>query len=245
MAGDLRQGPGAEVEAATLLGGVRAALGELSEDVAEHVAEVDRHDRGRGFVGAEAVVVGGAGDGSAEQVGVQIDRPHAGQQEDEELHVRVGFDVRVEQVHAGVGRDRPVVVLAGAVDAGEGLFVEEADEAVAFGDGAQHLHHEHLVIGGDVGALEDGGELVLVGGDLVVAGFDGHAELVEVPFDLGHEGHDAFGDGAEIVVVELVSLGGGGADERAAAEAQVLAAIMERAVDEEVLLLAADRGDDA
>ena len=35
-----------------------------------------------------------------------------------------------QEVDAGVGRDRPVVMLARTVDAREGLLVEEADEPV-------------------------------------------------------------------------------------------------------------------
>ena len=38
------------------------------------VAQEDRDDRGRGLVGAEAVVVGGRGDRGAEQVGVEVHR---------------------------------------------------------------------------------------------------------------------------------------------------------------------------
>src|ERR671916_855078 len=37
------------------------------------------------------------------------------------------------QVFAGVRRHRPIVVLPGAVDAGEGLLVEQRDEAVIVG----------------------------------------------------------------------------------------------------------------
>jgi hypothetical protein len=53
-------------------------------------------------------------------------------------------------------------------------------------------------------------------------------------------GGDARPDGAEVVVVELLALGRLGAEERAAAEAQVLALLVERLVDEEILLLGAD-----
>jgi hypothetical protein len=48
---------------------------------------------------------------------------------------------------ARVGRHRPVVVLARAVDAGERLLVEQALEAVALRHLLQHLHREHVVVG--------------------------------------------------------------------------------------------------
>ena len=76
-----------------------------------------------------------------------------------------------------VGAHRPVVVLARAVDAGERLLVQQADQPVAPGDVLHHLHRQLLVVGADVRVLEDRSELVLVGRDLVVPGLDRHAQL--------------------------------------------------------------------
>ena len=88
-----------------------------------------------------------------------------------------GVSPGLEQVRARVGAHRPVVVLARAVDAGERLLVQQADEAVAAGDVLQHLHRQLLVVGADVGVLEDRRDLVLGRRDLVVARLDRHAEL--------------------------------------------------------------------
>src|SRR5437868_5268016 len=70
---------------------------QLLHDVGEHLPQEDGDDGGRGLVGAEAVVVGGGGDGGAEQVGVQVHGADDGAQEDQELRVRVGLVARVEQ----------------------------------------------------------------------------------------------------------------------------------------------------
>jgi hypothetical protein len=40
----------------------------------------------------------------------------------------------------------------------------------------ERLHHQHLVVGGDVGGLEDRRELELARRHLVVAGLDRHAQ---------------------------------------------------------------------
>ena len=64
-----------------------------------------------------------------------------------------------------------------AVDPREGLLVEEPDEAVPRAIGSISLHRDLLVVGPDVRLLEDRRELVLAGGDLVVAGLDRDAEL--------------------------------------------------------------------
>ena len=241
---DLGQRVGAQIELPALLGGPGVAAIELIEDVVEHLPEVDGDDGRRRLVGSEAVVVAGAGDGGAKQVGVHVDGPNHRHEEHEELHVGVGFLTRVEEVHPGVGRDRPVVVLARAVDAGEGLLVEQAHEPVMRGAPPQHVHHEHLVVGGDVGVLEDRGDLVLARGDLVVPGLDRDAQLVQPALDLVHEAHDPLLDRPEVVIVELVALRRGRPDERAAAHLQVQTLVEEVAIDQEVLLLGAEGGDD-
>ena len=105
--------------------------------------------------------------------------------------------------------------------------------------------HQHLlVVGGEVGALEDGRDLELAGGDLVVAGLGRDAELEERALGVVHEGQHAVGDGAEVVVVELLALGRLGAEEGATGVEQVGAQVDEGGVDQEVLLLGAAVGDD-
>ena len=54
----------------------------------------------------------------------------------------------VEEVDAGVGAEGEVVVLARAVDALEGLLVQQADEAVLGRNLLHELHH--LVRGGNM-----------------------------------------------------------------------------------------------
>ena len=109
------------------------ALSRVVDDVGEHVAEEDRDDRRRGFVGAQAVIVAGRRDRRPQQVGVHVHGADDRAQEHQELRVGVRVLLRVEQVDAGVGGHRPVVVLARAVDAGEGLFVQQRLQAVAAG----------------------------------------------------------------------------------------------------------------
>ncbi len=128
---------------------------DLLEDVGQHVAEEDRQDRRRRFVGAEPMIVAGAGDAHAQQALPRVHRADDGHAEEQELHVRVRRVAGVQQVVAEVVADAPVQVLAGAVDAGERLLVQQAREAVLRRHPLQHLHRHHLVIGGDVGALED------------------------------------------------------------------------------------------
>ncbi len=157
----------------------------------------------------------------------------------------LGVSVGSSRLLPVVRAHRPVVVLARAVHAGEGLLVEQADQVVAPRHLLHQLHAEELVVGADVGALEDRGDLVLTRRHLVVAGLDRHPELGQLELGLEHVGENPLGDRAEVVVVELVALGRLGAEQGAARVHQVGALVVELLVDQEVLLLGADRGEDA
>ena len=77
-------------------------------------------------------------------------------------------------------------------------------------------HEQLLVVGGDVRPLEHRRQLELAGRDLVVAGLGRDAELEQLALGVEHEREHALGDGAEVVVVELLALRRLGAEQRAA-----------------------------
>ena len=166
-------------------------------------------------------------------------------QEHQELHVGVRLVPRIEQVHAGVGGHGPVVVLARPVHPRERLLVEQRLEPVARRHPLQRLHDEHLMVAGDVARLEERGDLVLAGRDLVVTRLHRHAQPVELLLRLGHEGEHPRRNGPEVVILELLPLGRPGAEQGALGDEQVGPREVEVAVDQEVLLLGADRGVDA
>ena len=87
-------------------------------------AEVGRDDGRRGLHGAEAEVVARAGDRHAHQVAVRVHRAHHRRHDGAE-HVGVAVGgrrhlLRVQQVDAGVGAEREVVVLACKWEGGGG-----------------------------------------------------------------------------------------------------------------------------
>ena len=131
-------------------------------------------------------------------------------------------------------------MLARAVDAVEGFLVEQYAEAVIAGDTLHQRHQQHIVIDGEVALLEDGGELELVRGDLVVARLTGNGEFEGLDLEVFHKGLHAVGDGAEVVVVHLLVLRALVAHQRAARHQQVGTGGVEAFVDEEVFLFPAE-----
>ena len=131
-------------------------------------------------------------------------------------------------------------MLAGAVDAREGLFVEQADQAVAVGDLTERLHDEHVVVNCDVELFEHGCQFELSRRDFVVAGLGRDAELPELLFNFCHELEDAGLDGSKIVIFKLLVLGRRCTEKRATGLQKVWAVLVEILVDQEIFLLGSE-----
>ena len=222
-----------------------AAVGRLVnnrvEDLLDLVADVHRNDRRRRLVRAEAVIVCGRRHADAQHILIVIHGLNDRTQEQQELRVFRRCLAGLKQVHAGVRDQRPVIVLARAVDAGKRLFMQQADHAVARGHLLHDLHRQLVLVSGDVAGRKHGRELVLRGRDLVVLGLGIDTELPELLIEILHECRNARLDAAEVVVIELLSLRRLCTKERAPGIDQILAAVIDIFVHEEILLLRADR----
>ena len=193
------------------------------------------------------MVVAGGGDHGPQQGPVEVDAANNRSAEHQKLQVFMGGLARIEQVPLGGIADRPVDVFARAIDAGKGFLVQQTGQAMLLRSGAQDGHRELLVVGGHVRGFEEGRDLELGGGHLVVAGFGRDPQAVHLPLHLLHEHLHPLRDGAEVVIVKLLALGRGAAVEGATCQQQVGPQWYVGAVDQEVLLLGAaagvDRGD--
>ncbi len=105
-------------------------------------------------------------------------------------------------------------------------------------------HHDHVVVGPDRGGLVDRRHLELAGGHLVVAGLGRDAEAPQLAVEIHHERQDPLADRAEVLVLQLLALGRRGAEQRPAGQEEVGPLLGEPAVDQEVLLLGPDVGED-
>ena len=205
-----------------MFGGGVVVFGNDGVDDALKLGAEEDGDDGRGrLLCAEAVVVAREGDRAAQQLLILIHALDEGGEHQQEERVLAGGLAGREEVLARVGRERPVDVLARAVHAGEGLFMQQAHKAVALGDLFHRLHDELILVACGVGVNIDGGHLVLAGRDLVVLGLGEHAELPQLLVQLLHISAHARTEGTEVVVVQLLTLGRLGAEERAAAQLQI------------------------
>ncbi len=173
---------------------------------------------------------------------MQVHRAQHGAQEKQELRVVLGRCAGLEQVCARIRGQRPVVVLAGTVDARERLFVQKANHAVLARDAAHELHRELVVVRGDVRGGEDRREFVLGGRGFVVLRLRRNAELPKLLVQFAHERAHARLQCAEKVVVQFLPLRWPCAEQGAPRVEDVGALVAHRLVDQEVLLLGAYGG---
>ena len=104
-------------------GNVVRAGGDGFNDGFQLLAHKNRDDGRRRFIGAQTMVVARGGDGHTEQVLILVHSLDYGREEQQELQVFHGRFAWVQQIFRGCG-DAPVVVLAAAVHAVEGFFMQ-------------------------------------------------------------------------------------------------------------------------
>ena len=146
----------------------------------------------------------------------------------------------IEQIQPRVRRQRPIVVLARAVDPLKGLFVQQADHAVPLRHLAHDLHRQLVVVHRDVGRREHRRQLMLSRSDLIVLGLGADPQLPQFFIQLIHECLHTGLDGAEIMIFHLLPFRRRRAKQRAPGVDQVFALLIIGLVYQEILLLAAD-----
>ena len=116
----------------------------------------------------------------------------------------------------------------------------QAHQAVVAGQQLHLLHGEQVLVHRAVRLGEDGRQLVLGRGHLVVLGLRGNAERPQLVVELLHELVHRGTNGAEVVLLQLLALYRRIAEQRAAREHDVEALLVVLLGDEEVLLLGAE-----
>mmetsp|Transcript_125776 Transcript_125776/g.363867 ORF Transcript_125776/g.363867 Transcript_125776/m.363867 type:complete len:241 (-) Transcript_125776:182-904(-) len=188
------------------------------------------------------MVVAGMGDATTDDLVVLLQA--VGQASDgcDEKLPRLVRLPRVEPIDASVGADRPVVVLSGAVDAGEGFLVHQCVEAHLLRFFLQNLHEEHIVVAREGRVAVDRGHLVLAASDLVVQHRHRDAELKHHFLDVEHQSLHLRRWWCEVVELALLIAAGQLADQRAPAVDQIRALLVQVRLDDKKLLLPTEVG---
>ena len=144
-----------------------------------------------------------------------------------------------------LGGNAPIIVFSTTVDIVEGFLLQQSGHAMASRDLLNYLHdHKVLIDLGGVVTVKRG-ELVLVGGDLSVAGLEWDSEPPALVLDLLHASKGGVGQTGRghVVVTHLLPTWRVAADDGSTGQLQVGAAVILVAGNEEELLLQANVGD--
>ena len=214
----------------------------MVEHLAQLVAEERRDDGGRRLVGSQPVGVCRAHDGGLEQSVVAVYRYQRVDYKGDKAQILFGRLSRCHKQNAGIRAERPVIVLARAVYSLEGLFVEQDTESVRTRHFPHQRHDKHVMVDSQIAFLEDGSQLELVRGHLIVAGLYRDAQFKRLDFQVLHEGCHACRDGSEVVVLELLVFRSLVSHKRPAGKQQVGAGGIQSFVYQEVFLFPSQIG---
>ena len=140
------------------------------------------------------------------QVGMLVDRLHDAGEHQKEPDVALRGIARINQVHPGVGRQRPVVVLSGAVDPVKRLLMKQAAKAVMVRHALHRLHDQLVMVRCKVCCLINRSQLMLRRCNLIVLRLRRNAELPELLIQILHVFADAFANDSEVMILHLLSL---------------------------------------
>ena len=128
--------------------------------------------------------IGGAHDGGLQQSVVAVDSHQRFDDEHHEAQVLLWRLARGMQQGSVIGTKAPVVVLTRAIDAVEGLFVQQNTETVVTSHLLHQRHEQHVMVDSQVALLEYRSQLKLVGGHLVVACLAGNGQFQGLKMDI-------------------------------------------------------------
>ena len=243
--GDGRHGVHADTKHAAVFLLILGAVDDGLDDGIQFITQEDGNNGGRCFAAAQAVVIAGGSNGAAQEILIFIHALQESGQEQQEPGVLGRSLAWLEEVFAGISSQGPVIVLTGAVDAGKGLFMKQAHQIVL---GCHLLHdgHHHLVvIAGGIGISIDGCQLMLAGSALVVLGLGQNAQSPQLLIQFLHEAGNTGTDGAEIMVIQLLTLGRQSTKQGPSGEAQVFPLGIQILGQQEIFLLSTHLADHA
>ena len=185
------------------------------------------------------MIVASRGNRHAQQLLVFVNRLDYASKEHKEAQVVHRIVAGIKQVDLVVGK-RPVVVLAGTVDAFERLFVLQANQAM-MGRIETHLFHgKQVFVDCTIRVGEQRSKLVLRRGNLVVLGFCGNTQCPQIVIDFLHEFVDGRTDSAKVMFFQFLALKRSSAEQGTARHDEVLTLYIVLLGNQEVLLLCAN-----
>ena len=218
---------------------IRNVLFDRFQHLGEFISEEYGDYCRRSLARPESVIISGRGDRYPQKILIIIHGFDHRAQKQQELRVIVRGVAGSQQVIASVGREGPVVVFSASVDSVKRLLMQKGSKAVPLRNLFDHLHHQLVLVDGDIYFCIYAGELMLRRSYLIVLCLCEHSELPQLPVELFHEPGDFGLDSSEVMVVKFLSFRRHDAKESPSREPEIRSFVVELARHKEVLLLRA------
>ena len=118
-------------------------------------------------------------------------------------------------------------MFTGTIYAVVGFLVKQYGEVMLAGNAFHQIHYKLVVVVGKVGILKDRCQFKLVGSYFVMAGLDRDTQFVTFDFQFFHKSCDTWGDGAEIMVLQLLVFGRGVSHQGTSGQTKIRACIVQ------------------
>ena len=147
---------------------------------------------------------------------------------------------RIKQIDTVIRLQRPVVMLAGSVDAGKWFFMKQTAHVMPGSHPLERLHHQMIVVHRQRSILVNHRQLMLGGSDLIVLCFCRNPQPPQLLVDIFHERSHPRSERSVIVIVQFLPFRRHRAEQRPAGIDQVSALVEGRLIHKEILLLWSD-----
>ena len=150
----------------------------------------------------------------------------------------------IQEINACICIQGPVIMLAGPIDPCKRFLMEQAYQIMTQGNLLHDFHDQLVMVCGNIGRVVNGSQFMLARSSFIVLGLGGDAKLPEFLIELCHKSKYALFDGAKIVIIQLLALGRLCPKQSTAGKNQVFSFIIGLTINQEILLLRPDTGND-
>ena len=113
---------------------------DLIKNILQLIAQEDRNDGRRCFLRTQTVVIAGIGSRKSEQFGIFIYTFDDGAEEYQELGIFMGCFTGIQQIHAIICAQRPVIMLTGTIYTCKRFFMQQTSKTMVAGNTLHGFH---------------------------------------------------------------------------------------------------------
>ena len=218
--------------------------GTCADQLLQHILKLLTEEYGdncrRCFISTETVIVSNVCCRLSQKICVLINGFQDTGENKKELDILMRSFSRLKKVDPVIRCQGPVIVLTGTINSCKWFLMKQAAHTMAACNFFEDTHHDLVVICRNIYRCVDRCQLMLCRCNLVVLCLCCYAQLPALLVDFFHVCGDSLTDGSEIVVIHLLSLGGGSTEQGSSGENNIFTLQSLGRIYQEIFLLRAN-----